>query len=254
MTLFDLSGKSAVVTGGGTGIGLAMARALAAAGAQVSIWGRRQEKLDEAVEAAAGDGLLLAARSVDVAERQALTDGFAAVAQEQGGLDIVVANAGVGGGAAKLLDVTDKQFDDILEINLNGAFWTIREAAAVMVPQERGGSIITVSSLAAIEATPRNYGYGASKAGLVALTKASAVELARHQIRVNAVLPGWITTDMTETKQQDQTFAEKVLPRVPERRWGTPEDFAGIAVYLASDASAYQTGTQTVIDGGYSIF
>ncbi|GAB3309468.1 SDR family oxidoreductase [Epidermidibacterium keratini] len=254
MTLFDLTGKSAVVTGGGTGIGLAMARALASAGAQVSIWGRRQEKLDEAVKSAAAEGISLAARSVDVADRQALADGFAAVAAEQGGLDIVVANAGVSSGHAKLLEVTDKQFDDVLEINLHGVFWTIREAAAVMIPQERGGSIITVSSLAALDATPRNYGYGASKAGVVSLTKASAVELARHQIRVNAVLPGWIETDMTDGLQQNEAFTANVMPRVPERRWGRPQDFAGIAVYLASEASAYQTGTQTVIDGGYSIF
>lgn len=249
---FDLSSKRAVVTGGGTGIGLAMATALAEAGAKVVIWGRRPEKLEEAAAARPELGLLT--HQVDVADRGQVAAGFAAAVEQLGGLDTVVVNAGVGAGGAKIEDVDEEHFRKVLSVNLEGAFWTIQEGANQMRALGNGGSIITVASLAALDATPRNYAYGASKAGVVSLTKASAVELARHQIRVNSVLPGWIRTDMTEGSQGNEKFNNAVIPRVPARRWGNPEDFGGIAVYLASDASVYQTGTQTVIDGGYSIF
>lgn len=248
---FDLSSKRAVVTGGGTGIGLAMATALAESGAKVVIWGRRQEKLDEAAAARPELGLLT--HQVDVADREQVTAGFAAAVEQLGGLDTVVVNAGVGGGA-KIEDVDEENFRRVLSVNLEGAFWTIQAASNKMRELGNGGSIVTVASLAALDATPRNYAYGASKAGVVALTKASAVELARYQIRVNSVLPGWIRTDMTEGSQGNEKFNNAIMPRTPARRWGNPEDFGGIAVYLASDASVYQTGTQTVIDGGYSIF
>lgn len=250
--IFDLSGKRAVVTGGGTGIGLAMATALAEAGAKVVIWGRRQEKLDEAVAARPELGLLTA--RVDVADRAQVAAGFDAAIEQLGGLDTVVVNAGVGAGGKKIADVDEEHFRQVLSVNLEGAFWTIQEAAKKMRELGNGGSIITIASLAAVDATPRNYAYGASKAGVVSLTKAAAVELARDQIRVNAVLPGWIRTDMTEGSQGNEKFNNAVIPRVPARRWGNPEDFGGIAVYLASDSSSYQTGTQTLIDGGYAIF
>lgn len=123
-----------------------------------------------------------------------------------------------------------------------------------MVTSGRGGSIITVASIAAVDGAARNQAYGATKAAVASLTRATAVEMARHGIRVNAVLPGWIATDMTAVSQASQKFTDNVLARVPIRRWGRPEDFAGIAVLLASGASAYQTGTTVVVDGGYTIF
>lgn len=249
---FDLSDKRAVVTGGGTGIGLAMATALAEAGAKVVIWGRRKEKLDEAAAVRPELGLLT--QQVDVADRAQVTAGFAAAVEQLGGLDTVVVNAGVSASGTKMAEVDEEHFRKVLSVNLEGAFWTIQQAAGRMRDGGNGGSIITIASLAAVDATPRNYAYGASKAGVVALTKAAAVELARDQIRVNAVLPGWIRTDMTEGSQNNEKFNNAVIPRVPARRWGNPEDFAGIAVYLASDTSTYQTGTQTLIDGGYAIF
>ena len=252
--IFDLHGKGAVVTGGGTGIGLAMAMALAEAGATVSIWGRRQVKLDEAVAAAAAAGITLTSRSVDVADAGAVRTAMRDDAAALGSLDVLVVNAGVGGGRVPLLEVTEESYRDVLATNLDGALWSIQAAADVMTGQGRGGSIITIASLAAVDATPANYAYGVSKAGVVSLTKAAAVELARHRIRVNAVLPGWIQTDMTGGLDDSGVFDNHLKPRVPARRWGVPEDFAGIAVYLASDASAYQTGTSTLIDGGYAIF
>lgn len=249
---FDLTGTKSVVTGGATGIGLAMATALADAGSLVSIWGRRQEKLDEAVASNEKAGFLT--RSVDVSDAQQVTEAFDEAAERMGGLDTVIVNAGISAGTMKLGEVSPEEFRRVLAINLDGAFFTIQQAARVMRERGNGGSIITVASLAAIDATPRNYAYGASKAGVVSLTKAAAVELARDDIRVNAVLPGWIRTDMTEGAQASDAFTTGVIPRVPMRRWGNPEEFGGIAVYLASGASSYQTGTSTLIDGGYAIF
>jgi NAD(P)-dependent dehydrogenase (short-subunit alcohol dehydrogenase family) len=123
-----------------------------------------------------------------------------------------------------------------------------------MVQQGRGGSLVATASTAAVEGAARNSHYGASKGAVTAMVRALAVELARHKIRVNSILPGWIETDMTEKSTSNPKFVEAVMPRIPARRWGTIEDFGGIAVYLASDASGYATGEQFLIDGGYTKF
>lgn len=256
--LFDLSGRSAVVTGGGSGIGLAMGRALVDHGAAVSLWGRRADKVQSAAEEIAGTGAVAHAQQVDVADENAVVEGVREAVRLLGDLDIVVVNAGIGVGLAALVDVDSEDYRRVMATNLDGAFWTVREAARVMVERAKagrpGGSIIAVASLAAIEGAGRNHGYGMTKAGLTALVRSSAVELARYGIRVNAVLPGWIATDMTAAGQASQVMTDKVISRVPIRRWGRPEEFGGIAVYLASDAASYQTGTTVIVDGGYSVF
>lgn len=255
--LFDLTGRNAVVTGGSAGIGLAMARALAEAGAHVTIWGRTASRLEAAREALTADGLDVEAQTVDVSDEDAVVAGIHA-ATARGPLDVVVVNAGVGGTPVAFVDSTTEDYRRVLATNLDGAYWTLREAGRAMVDQSRaggrGGSIIAISSLAAIEGAGHNQSYGATKGGLLAMANGAAVELARHGVRVNTVLPGWIETDMAAAALESPGFAKAVLPRVPVRRWGRPEDFAGIVVYLASDASSYQTGSQVVVDGGYSIF
>lgn len=256
--IFDLTGKKAVVTGGSAGIGLGMARGLAEAGADVAIWGRSQDKLDRAVKELANEGITVHPQQVDVSQEQQVINGFAEAVKTLGGLTTVVVNAGIGAGQAPLVDTTTERYRRVLDTNLDGAFWTIREAARVMKANaeagDPGGSIVGISSLASIDGSPNNYAYAASKASMVAFVKASAVELARYGVRVNAVLPGWIATDMTERLHGNEKFDDRVMSRVPARRWGQPEDFAGIAVYLASDASSYQTGTSTLVDGGFAIF
>ena len=253
--LFDLSGKTAVVTGGGSGIGLAMASALAHAGAQVSLWGRRADVLDRAAASLASAPGAVSTRVVDVSDEAAVVAAMAAEAEELGGLDILVANAGAGFGRERLTDATTEVWDKTLGINLTGAFWTIREAAKAMLSGgQPGGSIIAIASVAAVDGAAQNHAYGVTKAGLTALVRSSAVELGRKGVRVNAVLPGWIATDMTEGLQGSDAFQNNVISRVPAGRWGKPEDFEGIAVYLASDASSFQTGTTVVIDGGYTIY
>ncbi|HEX7353692.1 MAG TPA: SDR family oxidoreductase, partial [Mycobacteriales bacterium] len=139
-------------------------------------------------------------------------------------------------------------------VNLDGAFYTFREASKHMVERGGGGSLVGTASLAAIEGQPRGEHYAATKGGLISMIRALAVELARHQIRANAILPGWIETPMTDGALDSTAFKDKVLKRVPARRWGQPEDFAGIAVYLASGLSSYHTGDTFLIDGGYAIF
>ncbi|MEV6815652.1 SDR family NAD(P)-dependent oxidoreductase [Micromonospora sp. NPDC051296] len=252
--LFDLTGRRAVVTGGTAGIGLAIAGALADFGADVCVWGRDESRVRAAVERLGGRPGRPSGRVVDVTDESAVAAGMDDAADRLGGLEIVVVNAGIGGTAARLVDSTTADYRRVMAVNLDGAYWTVREAARVMVATGRVGSIIAISSLAAVEGAGHNQPYGAAKAGLLALANGAAVELARHGVRVNTILPGWIATDMSQPQQESTAFNERVISRVPLRRWGRPEDLAGAAVYLASDASRYTTGTELVVDGGYRIF
>ncbi|CAM9383822.1 unnamed protein product [Phaeothamnion confervicola] len=251
---FDLTGKVALVTGGNGGIGLGMAQAMAQAGANIVIWGTNTEKNEAARAKLAACGVKVLASKVNVAEEQQVIDAFGDAVKQMGRVDTVIANAGIGFGAASFMELKTENFRKVMAVNVEGAFFTLREAARHMVTRDGGGSIIGIASLAAVEGAARNQAYGASKGALISMIKGIAVELARYGVRANAILPGWIATDMTEAAQGSQKFNENVIGRVPIRRWGQPEDFAGVAVYLASDASKYHTGDQFVIDGGYAIF
>jgi NAD(P)-dependent dehydrogenase (short-subunit alcohol dehydrogenase family) len=254
---FNLSGKAALVTGGNRGIGLGMAEALAQAGADVAIWGRDAARNDEAAAKLSTGGVKARGYVVDVSDEGAVTSAMKATLGDFGRLDCVIANAGIGAGAA-FRDFPTETYRRVLSVNLDGVFFTLREACKHMVARaeagDPGGSIVGVASLAAIEGAARNAAYASAKGAVVSMIKSIAVEHARHRIRANVILPGWIATDMTAGAQQSAVFAEKVLPRVPARRWGEPADFGGIAIYLASDASAYHSGDCFVIDGGYAIF
>ena len=251
--MFDLSGHVAVVTGGSSGIGLGMAEGLAGAGADVCIWGRTPERNEAAREQLSAHGTRVHAISVDVAEPAAVNAAFAETVDVLGGIDSCFANAGVGSGGVPFLEMDLDEFRRVTRVNLEGAFLTLQGAARHMV-QRGGGSLVGVASLAAVEGQARGQHYAASKGGVVSMIRACAVELARHGIRANAILPGWIETRMTDGWLDAPVVREKVLPRVPVRRWGVPADFAGAAVYLASPASAYHTGDALIIDGGYRVF
>jgi NAD(P)-dependent dehydrogenase (short-subunit alcohol dehydrogenase family) len=256
-TPFDLSGRGAVVTGGNGGIGLGMARALLAAGARVAIWGSRREKTEQArstLAAECGDAAGVHAFVCDVGDEAQVDATFAASVAALGRVDACFANAGVGGKGALMLDMTIEEFRRVQRINVEGVFLTFRAAARHMVEHGQGGSLVATASTAAIEGAARNSHYGASKGAVTSYVRALAVELARHRIRVNSILPGWIVTEMTERAVNNEKFALAVLPRIPARRWGRSDDFGGIAVYMASDAAAYTTGEQFVIDGGYTKF
>lgn len=256
-TPFDLSGRCAVVTGGNGGIGYGMARALLAAGATVAIWGSNPEKTARAKAALAteaGDAARVHAFVCDVGDEAQVEASFAASVAALGRVDACFANAGVSSKGTPMLEMSLEEFRRVQRINVEGVFLTFRAAARHMAASGQGGALVATASTAAIEGAARNSHYGASKGAVTSYVRALAVELARHRIRVNSILPGWIVTDMTEKSVNNPKFADAVMPRIPVRRWGTMDDFGGIAVYLASDASAYTTGEQFVIDGGYTKF
>lgn len=253
MGLFDLDGHVTVVTGGNSGIGLGMAAGLADAGARVIIWGTSPQRNKDAVARLAQHGTV-DSMTVDVGDEQQVIGAMAEVAGRFGRLDSCFANAGQAPPPAALVDTSLADFRAVTRVDLDGAFTTLREAARHMIAAGNGGSLIATSSISVLMGMARNYAYTASKAALVAVVKALAVELARHGIRANALLPGWTESGVTSARFADDTFVRKVMPRMPLRRWGTGEDFAGIAVYLASGASSFHTGDAILIDGGYAAF
>jgi NAD(P)-dependent dehydrogenase (short-subunit alcohol dehydrogenase family) len=255
---FDLTGKVALITGGNGGIGLGMAEAMAQAGADIVVWGTNEKKNNEAGKKLARYGHRVATRRVDVAQEDEIVEGMKAAVHDMGRVDSVFANAGIGLAAPSFMEITAEAFRRIEAVNEEGVFFTLREAAKHMVERAKagdpGGSLVGVASLAGVEGAARNQHYGASKGAVISMMRGIAVELARYGIRANTIAPGWIATDMTQRAQTNPVFQEKVISRVPARRWGKPEDFGGIAVYLASEASAYHSGDMFVIDGGYAVF
>jgi NAD(P)-dependent dehydrogenase (short-subunit alcohol dehydrogenase family) len=250
---FDLSGKTAVVTGGNRGIGLGLARGLAKAGAHVSIWARDAESNAAAAASLSGLGGEIQAVECDVSSAEAVAAATEQTLDRFGRIDAGFANAGFGEAADPLkLELSD--FHRILATNLDGVFLCFQAWGEHMAQRDGGGKLIAISSISAIFGTPMQPHYAASKGGVESLVRAYATRLARHDVQVNSVQPGWIVTDATAAAVENERFRETVVKRIPARRWGGPEDLEGIAVYLASDASRYHTGDSLRVDGGYTIF
>jgi 2-deoxy-D-gluconate 3-dehydrogenase len=252
MNLFDLSGKVALVTGGNGGIGLGMARGLAQAGAAIAIAARNRTKADAALAELRGLSARATFIELDVLDEASCRGAIGKAVAEFGRLDILVNNSGttVRKPPEKL---TAAEWRLVLETNLTGAFFCSQAAYPDMV-RAGGGKIINIGSMMSLFGAPYAAPYAASKGGIVQMTRSLATAWAKDNIQVNAVLPGWIDTDLTRgARAQVEGLHERVLARTPAQRWGEPGDFAGIAVFLAAPASDFVTGAAITVDGGYSI-
>jgi NAD(P)-dependent dehydrogenase (short-subunit alcohol dehydrogenase family) len=257
--LFDLSGRVAVVTGGNGGIGLGYAEGLAAHGCAVSIWGRNAEKNAAAAARLGSFGGKVQTLVCDVADPAQTARATEAALAEFGRIDGCFANAGIGGGGrTAFADRSAEDWRRMFAVNLDGVFHAFQPVVRHMIARAKEGDafgrLVATSSMSTRFGTARNEHYAASKAAINSLMQALAVEHARYGITANAILPGWVDTEMTEPLQDNDKFMANVMPRIPARRFGTPQDFSGIAVYLMSGASAYHTADTIMIDGGYSMF
>ncbi|HKI98512.1 MAG TPA: glucose 1-dehydrogenase [bacterium] len=244
---FDLHGKTALVAGAGRGIGLASAWALAGAGARVILLARNGDEVRQAAEAIVAEGGSAEWAALDVADRAGLT----ALLADRGPVDVLLNNAGTNR-PAPFLQVTEEDFDAIVNLNVRAAFFCAQAAAQTMVTQGRGGSIINVSSQMGLVGAINRTVYCASKHALEGMTKAMALDLAPHGIRVNTLCPTFTETPLTRPYFEDPAFREQTLAQIPLGRLGQVADLTGAVVYLASDASRLMTGTHMVVDGGWT--
>ena len=252
MNLFDLSGKVALVTGGNGGIGLGMAQGMASCGASIVISGRNAEKAQTALESLRPFGVKTAFIAADVTQKAECVKLVAETEAQFGRLDILVNNAGT---AIRKMpeDYTEEEWHTVLDTNLTSAF-LLSQAAYHAMKRAGGGKMINIGSMMSLFGAPYAAPYGSSKGGIVQMTKALATAWAGENIQVNAVLPGWIDTDLTKrARQQVSGLHERVENRTPAGRWGTPADMAGIAAFLASSASDFVSGAAIPVDGGYSV-
>lgn len=249
---FDLTGKIAIVTGGNGGIGLGMARGLARAGASIVIAGRNNEKSAEAAREIEALGVRALAVSVDVTDKASVAAMVETALLLLGKVDILINNAGMSvRQPAHLLDLDD--WNTVIDTNLTSAF-ICSKAVYPTMKQAGGGKIINIGSMMSIFGASYAPAYAASKGGIVQFTKSIAVSWAADNIQANTILPGWIDTDLTRTaREQIPGLNENVLNRTPAKRWGKIDDLAGAAVFLASSASDFVTGTSIPVDGGYSV-
>lgn len=248
--MFDLEGRVAVVTGGNGGIGRGIAMGLAEAGAAIAILARNEEKNHATVEALEKLGVRAAAIKLDVTDRAALAPAMAQAERALGPVDILVNNAGISIQRSSLKHSAE-DWDRVLETNLHSCFF-LSQIAARSMASRGGGKIINIASEYARFGGAGVVSYAAAKGGLVQLTKTMAIEFASRNIQVNAIVPGWIKTDMTVPAQSGPFFQE-ILTRTPAGRFGEPEEMAGTAIYLASHASDFVTGAIVYADGGFSI-
>jgi len=252
MKSFDLKGRVAIVTGGNGGIGLGMARGLADAGADIAVVGRNEEKSKAAVADLKARGVKAIAVTTDVTDKTAVARMVGQVASELGRVDILVNNAGIN--IRKPPHVLEaEEWESVIDTNLTSAFLCSKAVHPMMKVAGRG-KVINIGSMMSIFGASFAPAYAASKGGIVQFTRACACAWAPDNIQANAILPGWIDTDLTKRARLEVGgLHERVLARTPAARWGAIDDFAGIAVFLASPASDFVTGTAIPVDGGYSI-
>jgi 2-dehydro-3-deoxy-D-gluconate 5-dehydrogenase len=252
MKLFDLTGRVAVVTGGNGGIGLGMAQGLGDAGAAIVVAARNRDKSEKAVAALQAAGAASTCIPLDVADPASCRDLVRQTVERFGRLDILVNNAGMSIRKPPQ-DYAIAEWQAVLDVNLTGAF-ALAQAAYAVMKRQGGGKIINIGSMMAIFGAAYAAAYAASKGGIVQLSRSLATAWAADNIQVNAVLPGWIDTELTQNaRRQVPGLNERILRRTPAGRWGMPQDLAGIAVFLAGPASDFVTGAAIPVDGGFSV-
>ncbi len=252
ISMFNLEGRVAIVTGGNGGIGLGMAEGLAKAGAKIALVGRNSEKNAQAVSILEKQGVEVLSIEKDITEPTSGADIASATEERFGGIDILINNAG-SNIRKRPEDLKPEEFRWVLETNLTSAF-LCSQAVYPAMKRAGAGKIINIGSMYSIFGGVVSTAYSVSKAGIVQMTKSMATAWASENIQVNAVLPGWIDTELTQKARKEiDGLYERQLARIPDGRWGTPEDHAGIAVFLASSGSNYITGTAIPVDGGFSI-
>ncbi|HEX9032929.1 MAG TPA: SDR family NAD(P)-dependent oxidoreductase [Streptosporangiaceae bacterium] len=252
MSLFDLTGKNAFVTGASRGIGRAIAVAFAQAGADVAVVARTADGLADVAADVTAAGRRAVVIPADVTDQAGVTDAVATAIDQLGHVDIVVNNAGGSNFLVPFRDLRLSGWDKLIRLNLSSAVYVCHALAGHLL--DRGsGSVINVASVAGVAASPMIAPYGASKAGLISLTKTLAVEWAAAGIRVNALCPGWTATDLNRTMWEDPVMGPATIASTPMKRWARAQEMAGPAVFLASDASSYMTGQTLVVDGGQTI-
>jgi NAD(P)-dependent dehydrogenase (short-subunit alcohol dehydrogenase family) len=250
-SLFDVRGKVALVTGASTGLGNHFARTLAAHGATVVVGARRADKLAALVDDILKAGGKAIAIPMDVTSRESVAGAIAQAARSAGVPDIVVNNAGIAQGKPSI-ELTEDDWRSVLDTNLDGAWRVAQESAKAMIAADKGGAIINIASVLGLRVANSLLAYSTAKAALIQATKALALEWARYRIRVNAIAPGYIETEMTRAFFQTEA-GQATVKRVPQRRIGTPADLDGTLLLLASDASSYMTGSVVVVDGGHVV-
>lgn len=258
MNLFDLSGKTALVTGGNGGIGLGIAEGLAEAGARLVIAARNADKTSQTVANLRSKGFTCIGIECDVTDRGQIEMAVQRTLKEFGSLDILVNNAGISGIASSGPDdqsdeIDESVWDQVMEINLKGSM-RFSQAVFPHMKTSGGGKIINIGSMYSLFGSALISSYSASKGGVIQLTKSLAVSWASHNIQVNAILPGWITTDMAAPIIENQPFYDLIVARTPTGRFGVIDEMAGAGVFLASRASQFVTGISLPVDGGYSAF
>jgi 2-deoxy-D-gluconate 3-dehydrogenase len=247
---FSLKGKSGIVTGGGSGIGKGIAMGLVQAGAEIVIAGRRREKLEETAREIRQFGGPVIPVQVDVSKMRDIKGLVDRAVREFGKIDFLFNNAGTIRRSPSE-DFPEEDWDEVINTNLKGPFFLAQAVARVMISQKRKGKIINTSSLIAVQGGKRVPAYAASKGGISQLTKSMANDWAKYNILVNAIGPGWVNTELTEPLRQNKERFAEISGRIPLGRWADPEDLAGAAVFLASDASDYITGQTIFVDGGW---
>ena len=250
----NLSEKVFVITGGNGGIGLGLAEGIAEAGGSIAVWARNEEKNAHAVKILEDIGVKAKSYVCDVSSEENVIATLASTVNDFGRLDGLFANAGRAGTGTPFVETSLEDWRKVTAVNLDGVFLCLREAAKQIISQGSGGSLVAVSSTSAIHGAAGNEAYGTAKTAVTGLVRALAVSLARFQIRVNCLLPGWTVTELASPAFENEYFREVTTKRTPVRRWADPSEFREVGAFLADPSQTFHTGQQVCVDGGYTIF